>query len=94
MRVAAIDIGTNTVLLLVAERTADGALRAVEERATIVRLGEGVYRTHRLSIVAVERTRKCLEEYAVAVARFDVERIAVVGTSAMRDAAGASHIDR
>ena len=45
MRVATIDIGTNTVLLLVAERRAEAPLRAVEERATITRLGEGVDRT-------------------------------------------------
>ena len=42
MRVATVDIGTNTVLLLVAELEKDGSLAAVEERATITRLGEGV----------------------------------------------------
>jgi len=88
MRVAAIDIGTNTVLLLVAERDAEGALRAVAERATITRLGEGVDRNRRLSAAAIARTRGCLEEYARVVQEFEVERTAVVGTSAMRDARG------
>lgn len=88
MRVATIDIGTNTVLLLVAERGADGELRAIEERATITRLGEGVDRTHRLRIEAVQRTVACIEEYARVIQACGVERLAAVGTSAMRDAGG------
>jgi exopolyphosphatase/guanosine-5'-triphosphate,3'-diphosphate pyrophosphatase len=92
MRVATIDIGTNTVLLLVAERGADGVLRAVEERATITRLGEGVDRTKRLAPAAIERTRACLEEYAGVVRGAGASRVAVVGTSAMRDAGGGEEV--
>ncbi len=91
MRVATIDIGTNTVLLLVAEGP-PGALRAVHERATITRLGEGVDRTRRLSPAAIERTTACLAEYGQAVRDLEAERVAVVGTSAMRDAAGGEAI--
>jgi exopolyphosphatase / guanosine-5'-triphosphate,3'-diphosphate pyrophosphatase len=87
-RVATIDIGTNTVLLLVAERDDDGALRAIAERATITRLGEGVDRTRRLTPAAVARTRDCLEEYAAVIGQLGAERVSIVGTSAMRDAAG------
>lgn len=92
MRVATIDIGTNTVLLLVAERSQDGSLRAVLERATITRLGEGVDRTRRLSTAAIARTRECLEDYADAVRGAGTARISVVGTSAMRDAQGAEEV--
>ena len=88
MRVAAIDIGTNTVLLLVAEEGPGGALVAVEERATITRLGEGVDRTRALLPAAVARTNACLTEYAAVIAKAGATKIAVVGTSAMRDAAG------
>jgi exopolyphosphatase / guanosine-5'-triphosphate,3'-diphosphate pyrophosphatase len=88
MRIATIDIGTNTVLLLVAERGARGALTAVTERATITRLGEGVDRTRRLSQAAVERTAACIEEYAGVIRDAGVQRLSVVGTSAMRDAGG------
>lgn len=88
MRVATIDIGTNTVLLLVAERSGDGAFEAVCERATITRLGEGVDRSRSLSEAAVARTAACLDEYADVVHELGVQRVAVVGTSAMRDASG------
>jgi exopolyphosphatase/guanosine-5'-triphosphate,3'-diphosphate pyrophosphatase len=88
MRVATIDIGTNTVLLLVAEGGRGAPLRAVAERATITRLGEGVDRTRELSPAAVKRTTDCLAEYATVVRELGAERIAVVGTSAMRDARG------
>jgi exopolyphosphatase/guanosine-5'-triphosphate,3'-diphosphate pyrophosphatase len=88
MRVATIDIGTNTVLLLVAETRDDGSLVAVEEHATITRLGQGVDETRVLAPEAVARTNECLDRYAEAVARTRAERIAVVGTSAMRDAGG------
>src|SRR5262249_14873663 len=87
MRVATIDIGTNTTLLLVAEVRGD-VLVAVEERATITRLGEGVDKTRTLAPAAVARTNACLDTYADAVKRLAVTRVAVVGTSAMRDAGG------
>ena len=88
MRVATIDIGTNTVLLLVAEPGSDGCLVAVEEHATITRLGQGVDQTRTLAPEAVERTNACLDRYADVVKRLRVDKTAVVGTSAMRDAGG------
>jgi exopolyphosphatase/guanosine-5'-triphosphate,3'-diphosphate pyrophosphatase len=92
MRVATIDIGTNTVLLLVAERDGEAGLRPVVERATITRLGEGVDRTHRLAPAAIARTVECIADYGRSVRELGVERVAVVGTSAMRDASGGEEI--
>jgi exopolyphosphatase / guanosine-5'-triphosphate,3'-diphosphate pyrophosphatase len=92
MRVATIDIGTNTVLLLVAERGPSGALDAVTERATITRLGQGVDRTRRLAPEAIERTAACVDEYAGVIRDAGARRIAVVGTSAMRDAEGGERL--
>ncbi len=87
MRVAAIDIGTSSVLLLVAERR-DGALVPVAERATITRLGQGVDASRALAPEAVDRTLACLSRYAEEIRALGAERVDAVGTSAMRDAAG------
>ncbi len=87
MRAAAIDIGTNTVLMLVAEGDAR-APRVLAERAVITRLGQDVDRTRQLAPEAVARTLACLAGYAETLSRLGVDRVAVVGTSAMRDPAG------
>ena len=91
MRVATVDIGTNTVLLLVAEKRGR-ELVAVEEHATITRLGEGVDRTRTLHPDAIERTNACLERYGEIVKRLGATRVDVVGTSAMRDAKGSDAV--
>lgn len=92
MRVATIDIGTNTVLLLVADGGEGRALLAVEEWARITRLGEGVDVSRRFSAQALERTQACLDDYAERVRALGVDRVAVVGTSAMRDATGGERL--
>lgn len=88
MRVAAVDIGTNSVLLLVADGSSTGELRAVADIATITRLGQGVDQSHALAPDAIARTSACLARYAELVRRHRTEAVAVVGTSAMRDARG------
>ena len=87
MRAATIDIGTNSVLLLVAD-SEGGALRPVLERATVTRLGEGVDRNRRLLDAACARTLACLADYAQQLRALGVNRLDAVGTSAMRDAVG------
>jgi exopolyphosphatase/guanosine-5'-triphosphate,3'-diphosphate pyrophosphatase len=94
-RIAAIDIGTNTVLLLVVEESGAAEakrLRPVLERATITRLGQGVDASGALAAGAVERTRVCLEGYAAEISAAGAERVAIVGTSAMRDARGGAEL--
>ena len=86
-RAAAIDIGTNSVLLLIAEMRGE-RVEPLVERATITRLGQNVDRTRRLAAEACTRTLSCLEQYAHILEQMHVERVAVVGTSAMRDAEG------
>jgi exopolyphosphatase / guanosine-5'-triphosphate,3'-diphosphate pyrophosphatase len=90
LRVAAIDIGTNTVLLLIAEVGPGGELVPIVERAEITRLGQGVDKARALAPAAVERTLACLRDYAAEIAQHDVTRLDVVGTSAMRDAGAAT----
>ncbi|GAB2875561.1 Ppx/GppA phosphatase family protein [Nocardioides pacificus] len=82
--IAAIDCGTNTIKLLIGDLP-DVAVR--ENR--MVRLGEGVDRTGRLSDAALERAFAALDEYAALIARHPVERIRFCATSATRDASNA-----
>ena len=94
-RFAAIDVGTNTILMLVAELEADGAFRVVADRAEIARLGEGVDHTRALSAAGVGRGLEVLREYVRACRSLGVTEIAAVGTSALRDARNAkSFIER
>jgi exopolyphosphatase/guanosine-5'-triphosphate,3'-diphosphate pyrophosphatase len=86
-RVATIDIGTNSVLLLIAEKR-KGQLVAVVDRATITRLGEGVDKARALSPEATRRTLECLSGYAEDIRAAGASHIEAVGTSAMRDAQG------
>ena len=88
-KVAAIDIGTNSVLLVIAAAAATGA-QPLLERATITRMGEGVDQTRRLAPAAVERNLECLRAYAEDLRAHGWPRLDVVGTSALRDAEGAS----
>lgn len=87
-RIGAIDIGTNSVLLLIAEPDGEGRLRRVVDRATITRLGQGVDATGQLAPQAVARTLACIDDYAEELRAHEVDRIGAVGTSAMRDARG------
>lgn len=82
---AAIDCGTNSIRLLIAD---DGEDLARQMR--IVRLGQGVDRTGRLDPAAIERTRVALAEYKELIDAYAVKRIRMVATSATRDAANAS----
>ncbi|HYN93177.1 MAG TPA: Ppx/GppA phosphatase family protein [Pilimelia sp.] len=88
-RVAAIDCGTNSIRLLVADLPAEGAAVDVVRRMEIVRLGQGVDRTGRLAPEAIERTRVALAGYAAEIAELGAERVRMCATSASRDAANA-----
>ena len=85
VRVAAIDVGTNSTRLLVAEALADG-FRPIDRRMTITRLGEGVDRRRAFAPEALERTLMTIADYAAACGEYSVERLRVTGTSAVRDA--------
>jgi exopolyphosphatase / guanosine-5'-triphosphate,3'-diphosphate pyrophosphatase len=85
-RVAAIDCGTNSIRLLIAD-VADGGLRDVTRRMEIVRLGQGVDRTGRFADDALQRTFVALDDYATAIRAAKADRVRMVATSATRDAA-------
>jgi exopolyphosphatase/guanosine-5'-triphosphate,3'-diphosphate pyrophosphatase len=86
-RVAAIDCGTNSVRLLISEMDdASGLAVDVAREMRIVRLGEGVDATGRLSDAALERTFAAADEYAQLIGSHNVDAVRFVATSATRDA--------
>ena len=89
MRVAAIDCGTNSIRLLIADLT-QNQLIDVSRRMEIVRLGEGVDRTGRLAPAAIDRTRRALIGYAAEIAELGITDVRMVATSATRDATNAA----
>jgi exopolyphosphatase/guanosine-5'-triphosphate,3'-diphosphate pyrophosphatase len=87
MRVAVVDIGTNSTRLLVADvDAATGSLEEVERRSTVTRLGDGVDARGSLSDAAVARTMASVEDYAQALSELGCEANLAVLTSAVRDA--------
>ncbi|MEO3767346.1 Ppx/GppA phosphatase family protein [Streptomyces sp. B8F3] len=86
-RVAAVDCGTNSIRLLVADVDPDsGELKDLDRRMEIVRLGQGVDRTGRLAPEALERTFAACRRYAEVIERLGAVRTRFVATSASRDA--------
>ncbi|MGI8533167.1 MAG: exopolyphosphatase [Geodermatophilaceae bacterium] len=92
-RVAAVDCGTNSLRLLVADVEA-GALHDVERAMTIVRLGQGVDRTGEFAPEALERTRVALAGYAARIGELQVQRVRMVATSASRDVGNREEFER
>ncbi|MGY1947685.1 Ppx/GppA phosphatase family protein [Nocardia asiatica] len=86
-RVAAVDCGTNSIRLLIADVLGDGRLADVHREMRIVRLGQGVDATGSLAPEAIERTRAALADYTASMREAGVGRVRMVATSATRDAA-------
>lgn len=91
-RVAAIDLGSNTVRLLVADVDLAGAWTEVARDRRITRLGEGLHATGEVTPAAIRRTADALREFGEKAQRLGVEETAVVGTSAVREAANRTEI--
>lgn len=86
MRVAAIDVGTNTTRLLAVDASAPTSYRELDRRLAFTRLGEGVDSSRTLRDDAVERTIHAVAEYCAECGEINVQRLRVAGTSALRDA--------
>jgi exopolyphosphatase/guanosine-5'-triphosphate,3'-diphosphate pyrophosphatase len=94
-RVAAVDCGTNSLRLLLADIDLGRAeLTDVIRRMEIVRLGQGVDQTGRLAPEALARTMAVLREYADVIARSGAQAVRMVATSATRDADNATEFVR
>ena len=88
MRAAAIDCGTNSLRLLIAD-VEDGQVRDVVRTMRVVRLGEGVDVTGRLAPEALERAWAGVQDYADQIKAAGVQAVRMVATSASRDAENA-----
>jgi exopolyphosphatase/guanosine-5'-triphosphate,3'-diphosphate pyrophosphatase len=91
-RFAFIDIGTNSILCLIAELKIDGSFDVLDDLAEITRLGQGVHQTGRISPEGEERSLKVLQRYLERCKRLTVEEIIAVGTSALRDARNSAEV--
>jgi exopolyphosphatase/guanosine-5'-triphosphate,3'-diphosphate pyrophosphatase len=90
MNFASIDIGSNTLLLLIASLSPEETIRPLIEKAEITRLGEKLDSNGTLQPEAMERTLKVLRQFTDLCHRNEVERIACVGTDALRRAHNAN----
>ncbi len=87
MRLAVVDLGTNTCRLLLAEAE-DGRIVRMDARETnVVRLGEGVDANRRLLPEAAARTRRRLDDYSRRIADYRPDASLLLATSVLRDAA-------
>ncbi|MFC7448810.1 exopolyphosphatase [Rhodococcus daqingensis] len=85
-RVAAIDCGTNSIRLLIADADEAGRLHDVRREMRVNRLGQGVDATGAFAPEAIERTRESLQEYADMIRETGASAVRMVATSATRDA--------
>jgi exopolyphosphatase/guanosine-5'-triphosphate,3'-diphosphate pyrophosphatase len=94
MKIGALDVGTNTVLMLVAETTAGGGARRVIDLARVTRLGQGVDHGHRLDPQAALRTLDTIAEFVERARAAGAEKIVAAGTATLRDAADGESLIR
>ena len=83
MRIGAIDLGTNSCRMLLADYS-QGKVKEVKKELRIVRLGEGVDRNRHLSTEAAERALQVILEFVEEMKAHSVEAITIIGTSALR----------
>src|SRR5262245_2203602 len=91
-RSAFIDVGTNTVLCLIADMRETGRFRVLDDRAEIAGLGRGVDQTGLISAQGEARTLAVLQGYREQCQNLGVEEICAVGTSALRDARNSAEV--
>lgn len=91
-RLAAIDIGTNTILMLISEIDEQGKISQIRDEHRIARLGEELIKTGEIHIQSVDRANKILSEYARICEEEKVNSIKLVATSAMREASNGREV--
>jgi exopolyphosphatase/guanosine-5'-triphosphate,3'-diphosphate pyrophosphatase len=87
MKVATLDLGTNTFLLLIAEVSNGRVERVLHDEVRVVRLGQGVHESRSFHPDALQRADECFADYAKTIAQHKVEKVLACATSAARDVA-------
>lgn len=91
-RIASIDIGTNTLLMLVGEIDSNNKLHIIEDHHLIARLGEGVDLNKNINENAISRAIDILRFYKMRINELQVDEVVIVGTSALRDAENKDYV--
>ncbi len=86
MRYASIDVGTNTILMLIGDVDREGEINPVKDFYSVPRLGKSVSATGRLADESISRAIEVLKGYNAAAREYEVDRIVASATSAVRDA--------
>ena len=92
IRAAGIDIGTNTILMVIGEKMAGGKLTILLDEHSIARLGAGVDSTKTIEPEAIERAKKILTSYRYILDKNEIKHTRIVATSALRDASNRSYV--
>jgi exopolyphosphatase/guanosine-5'-triphosphate,3'-diphosphate pyrophosphatase len=92
MKLAALDLGTNSFLCLIAKVEGGKITEVLSDEMKVVRLGQNVNKTRRFHPDALARARQCLTEFKVAIDKHKPERILAMATSAARDVANADEL--
>ncbi len=94
-RAAVLDIGTNAIKFLIAEKNADGGWTTVLDSSQVTRLGQGLHTSGRISMPAMERSIAAIQSFLGIAREHHVDQILAVGTMALRSAANAGEfVDR
>lgn len=91
-RIAAIDVGTNSLRLVVAEARADGWFRVVDDEKAVTRLGKGLAQTGRMQPETIALSAQAIARMRVIADGYGVERIRVIATAAARDASNGEEL--
>ncbi|MEK6554038.1 MAG: Ppx/GppA family phosphatase, partial [Bdellovibrionota bacterium] len=92
MRIAALDLGSNTSLLLVVDIEKGRIQNIVHDELNVTRMGQGVHQNRKLHPEALERIDKCFEEYAKTIRDSKVDHVLAMATSAARDVTNAEEL--
>jgi exopolyphosphatase/guanosine-5'-triphosphate,3'-diphosphate pyrophosphatase len=92
MRVAALDLGSNTTLLMIAEMDGARLIRVLHDETTITKLGQGVHANRRFHPEALSRMQQCLSLYAKTIREHQCEKVIAVATSAARDVSNGAEL--